>query len=318
MNKALMGFLVVAVIVTGFFSGYGILYASNNNIFKFGQPEKDIINGQPAKQAEITETAAELPAGGQASVEPAKTQNKYQEPLEPGKICFVDEADLDSILILVNKEWNLSESYVPADLVPVEAEFASHVLPERRQMRREAAEALARMIEGARQEGLDIVCISGYRSYGTQKAVYEAKVRQVGEENAARYVAYPGQSEHQTGLAMDVCDRNGLANPLTTGFGETKEGQWLKENAHRFGFIIRYPKGRENITGYNYEPWHVRYVGLEAAQIIYSQDLTLEEYLANQEVNSETPGNPVSPDVTADISELPEADISVINQENTL
>jgi len=97
-------------------------------------------------------------------------------------------------------------------------------------------------------------------------------------EQTSKYVAYPGQSEHQTGLAMDLTNKAGVQKPLTEDFGQTKEGQWLLENAHLYGFIIRYPAGQEAVTGYNYEPWHIRYVGTEAAKSIYSGGQTLEEY----------------------------------------
>ena len=184
--------------------------------------------------------------------------------------------------ILVNKGWNLPRDYVPNDLVTVETDFVSYALPERRQMRAEAAEAMLVLMEAAKEEGLGLLCVSGYRSYGTQKVVFDNKVKAVGEEAALKYVAYPGQSEHQTGLAMDLTSRD-LANGLTSSFADTAEGQWVAMNAHRFGFIIRYPAGKENITGYNYEPWHIRYVGQEVAQYIYEHGLTLEEYLEADE-----------------------------------
>jgi D-alanyl-D-alanine carboxypeptidase len=90
-------------------------------------------------------------------------------------------------------------------------------------------------------------------------------------------VAIPGSSEHQSGLAMDIASKSTDLN-LTEGFAETIEGKWLAENAHRFGFILRYPKGKEAITNYEYEPWHFRYVGEKAATVIYQHDWTLEEY----------------------------------------
>ena len=126
-------------------------------------------------------------------------------------------------------------------------------------------------------------CVSGYRSYATQNAIYQAKLKAAGLEYTSKYVAYPGQSEHQTGLAMDVTNEAGVQKPLTQDFGQSKEGKWLQANAHVYGFIIRYPAGKEGITGYNYEPWHIRYVGPDVAKIIQAQDLTLEEYLLEKE-----------------------------------
>ncbi len=103
--------------------------------------------------------------------------------------------------------------------------------------------------------------------------------QRVGKEVANKTVAYPGQSEHQTGLAMDVSSHK-MGFKLHQSFGETIEGIWLANNAPKFGFIIRYPKGKEHITGYKYEPWHLRYVGVQVAEEIAQKGITLEEYLS--------------------------------------
>jgi zinc D-Ala-D-Ala carboxypeptidase len=133
------------------------------------------------------------------------------------------------------------------------------------------------MFADAKGQDIHLFAVSGYRSYQRQDDNFHNKVNKIGEEAAAKIVAYPGNSEHQTGLAMDISSQS--ANfKLTEQFGGTPEGKWLMENAHRFGYILRYPKGLETITGYNYEPWHYRYVGLKAAAEIYKNQLTLEEY----------------------------------------
>ena len=111
----------------------------------------------------------------------------------------------------------------------------------------------------------------------SQKSVFDAEVNKVGYEKAVQAVAVPGNSEHQTGLSMDISSESAQF-ALTEQFGETAEGKWLANNAHRFGFILRYPKGKEGITGYQYESWHYRYVGVKAATEIYENQLTLEEY----------------------------------------
>jgi len=101
---------------------------------------------------------------------------------------------------------------------------------------------------------------------------------------AAKYVALPGQSEHQTGLAMDVTSES--ANwGLSNNFGETNEGKWLKDNCYKYGFILRYPEGKEDITGYNYEPWHIRYVGKKVSTYIYTNNITLEEFFSEENSN---------------------------------
>jgi D-alanyl-D-alanine carboxypeptidase len=181
-------------------------------------------------------------------------------------------------LTLVNKVFALPEDYIPGDLVRPNVEFSfGNQDIEKSYMRQEAASALEDMFADAKSQDIHLFAVSGYRSYQRQDDNFHNKVNTMGEEAAAKLVAYPGNSEHQTGLAMDISSQS--ANfKLTEQFGETPEGKWLMQNAHRFGYILRYPKGLETITGYNYEPWHYRYVGLKAAAEIYKNQLTLEEY----------------------------------------
>jgi len=181
------------------------------------------------------------------------------------------------ILILVNKQ-NKAPS-VPISLVmpnvtPTRPELAENIF-----MQPEAAAALEELFEGALDEGITLYATSGYRSYSTQKAIFERKLRKMSERAANASVAKPGYSEHQTGLAMDVEGESSYGAGLVQDFGDTPEGIWLAENCHRFGFIIRYPEGKTDITGYVYEPWHIRYVGKAAAQEIYELDVTFEEYI---------------------------------------
>lgn len=136
----------------------------------------------------------------------------------------------------------------------------------------EAYEALLSLQNGALLAGYDMSLLSGYRSYDYQKSLYESYVARDGEEAANRYSAKPGTSEHQSGLAFDVGE-------MTWDYGETAAGKWLKENCAQYGFILRYMEGKEHITGYMYEPWHIRYVGVEHATAIMNQNITLEEYL---------------------------------------
>ena len=142
-----------------------------------------------------------------------------------------------------------------------------------------AAAALEELFAGAKEDGLQLYATSGFRSYSTQKAIFDRKSQQRGEKAANASVAKPGYSEHQTGLAMDVEGQSSLGIGLVDDFGETPEGKWLAENCHEYGFIIRYPKGKTDITGYIYEPWHIRYVGKEAAEEIAELDVTFEEYI---------------------------------------
>lgn len=183
-----------------------------------------------------------------------------------------------NIVSLVNKEFGLPDGYAPEDLVRPNVEFSfGNQDIEKSYMRKEAAKALEDMFNGAKKSGITLYAVSGYRSYNRQTEVYDAEVSRVGEEKAVQAVAYPGNSEHQTGLAMDISSKS-ADFLLTEEFGETKEGKWLKENAHLYGFILRYPKGKEKITQYKFEPWHFRYVGKKSAKDIYENDWTLEEY----------------------------------------
>lgn len=181
-------------------------------------------------------------------------------------------------MALVNKVYALPSTYIPDDLTrpQVSFSFGSQKL-EKALLRKEAAVALENMFEGARKDGFELYAVSGYRSYNRQNDLFEAEVQNVGEEKAAQAVAVPGNSEHQTGLSMDISSQSAGLN-LNEQFGETEEGKWLAQNAHKYGFILRYPKGKEKITGYMYEPWHFRYVGKEAAAEIYKNNWTLEEY----------------------------------------
>ncbi len=143
-------------------------------------------------------------------------------------------------------------------------------------MRKEAAGALEEMFQQADKERVFLFAVSGFRSFDRQKALNTMYKKQDGEAKTAMSSAVPGTSEHQTGLAMDITSQSAKFQ-LETIFGETKEGQWLSENAHKFGFVIRYTKEKESITGYRFEPWHVRYVGNPQATYLYENQLTLEE-----------------------------------------
>jgi zinc D-Ala-D-Ala carboxypeptidase len=183
-----------------------------------------------------------------------------------------------NVLALVNKMFALPESYNPTDLVKPNVSFSfGDQTIEKSLMRQEAAVALEKMFAEAKVSGIELYAVSGYRSYERQRILFDTEVKKSGEEQAAQVVAVPGNSEHQSGLAMDISAKSANLS-LTESFGETNEGKWLAANAHKYGFILRYPKGKETITGYQYEPWHFRYVGLDAAQTIFEKNITLEEY----------------------------------------
>lgn len=199
------------------------------------------------------------------------------EPEEP--FVPATEIDLDpgSITVFVNPEHSLPKSYIPDNLVTVNVYFNLKSYDERTLMRAEAAHALERLFAAAREDGYELCGVSGYRSYSRQKQIFINNILTKGKEYTLKYSAVPGASEHQTGLAMDVSCKS-LRYNLSTSFSETPEGKWLAQNAHHYGYIIRYPKGKAHITGYAYEPWHIRYVGKGLAKYLYENDLTLEEY----------------------------------------
>ncbi len=209
------------------------------------------------------------------------------DPLNLESIFFNDIKEVDgknviqnstNVMALVNKEFYLPEDYTPGDLVRPDVTFSfGEVEIEKSLMRKEAAKALEQMFSAAAKNGIELYAISGYRSYSRQKSLFEAEVNRVGIEKAAEAVAIPGASEHQSGLAMDISSKSNKFY-LNEAFADTTEGKWLKDNAHRFGFILRYPKEKIDITNYMYEPWHFRYVGIKAATIMYEHNWTLEEY----------------------------------------
>ncbi|MGE5423492.1 MAG: D-alanyl-D-alanine carboxypeptidase family protein [Ignavibacteriales bacterium] len=207
---------------------------------------------------------------------PVKPTVPAKNPKPDDKDPVVQVGDFTDILVLVNKTHHISADKVPADLTKPKVKFGSGAW--NKLMRVEAASALEDLFTRAATDDLTLLAVSGYRSYQTQAAIFASRASQVGETQANRTSARAGQSEHQTGLAMDVtCPA--VDQELSQYFGSTEEGKWVAKNAAESGFIIRYPLGKESITGYSYEPWHLRYVGIEAALAISSDGLTLEEYL---------------------------------------
>lgn len=183
----------------------------------------------------------------------------------------------DSIMVFVNKEYSLPEDYVPDNLVMPDIKFYSYDVPDKRYMRKEASEALEKMFNDALKDGITLYGVSGYRSYSRQKEIYNNNVLARGKDETNKVSASPGHSEHQTGLAIDISS-SALNGTLSEEFGKSEEGLWVAGHCAKYGFIIRYPKNKENITGYSYEPWHIRYVGKKNAKYIMRNKITLEEY----------------------------------------
>ena len=198
--------------------------------------------------------------------------NSYNHTLKQiGKVT-----ESDHLYVLVNKLNQLPENYIPTDLREPEIRFTFTGPDEKRNLRDAAASGLEAMFEAADAASIELFALSGYRSYNRQRDIYNNNVSTRGVEATDKVSARPGHSEHQSGLAMDITSASAGFN-LVYAFSEAKEGIWVKENAHLYGFIIRYDKDKTPITGYDYEPWHLRYIGLDLASYIYEHKITLEE-----------------------------------------
>lgn len=189
---------------------------------------------------------------GETSIDTATPQSNTAEAPAP-PVHDTEGLTYVNGVLLVNKEHGL-----PSDFAP--------------KLETVCYDWFNKLSTDASKEGLKIYLASGYRSYSDQEVIYENYVEEDGEEKADTYSAKPGYSEHQTGLCIDC-------NTVDDAFGYTEEAAWLAEHAHEYGFIIRYPQGKEYITGYQYEPWHIRYVGSKIANALHITGMCLEEYL---------------------------------------
>ena len=219
------------------------------------------------KQEKITET---------------KKENKKEETNLP-KVKKIDQSgdpyentvtvsDLDSIYVLVNKYSGLPADYEPSDLVQVPSSGEN----ENVRMRKEAAEAFEKLIEAASNEGFILNACSAYRSYAYQTDLFNNGAASYGEEYADRYWTRPGYSEHQSGLAVDIRMDNDCSDLDVVRYNSHYD--WLLENMHTYGFILRYPDDKEDKTKIAPESWHLRYVGVDLATYLYKNNLALDEY----------------------------------------
>lgn len=205
---------------------------------------------------------------GQSS-EPETTQPTFDKQ----QFSLDDPA---SLWVVTNKQRPLPASYTPSGLrqpsVPVRASGSNEML-----LRDEAASGVEQMVTAAASQGISLMLVSGYRSYGLQQAVYGGNVAREGQANADKTSARPGHSEHQTGLAADLGLKSRQCE-LDQCFGQTAGGKWLAEHAHEYGFVVRYPDGQQGVVGYTYEPWHMRFVGKELAAEVQKSGQTLEQF----------------------------------------
>ncbi len=221
-------------------------------------------------------TKAQMDAFCKAQI--GTTYPNYNSMVEQELLTFNRDkmaGDIDDYLVYATKSINLRSTDVPSRLVPIGVPHASKV----KQIEALTNQQLIKMFADAKQAGISLYVVSGYRSFDYQIGLFERYRQKNGFEMANRFSALPGQSEHQTGLVVDMVDANSNMS-LDQSFEDTDAFKWLDVHAHQYGFILSYPKGKEAITGYVYEPWHYRFVGsAEVATDIKQRGLTLEQYV---------------------------------------
>ncbi|SFL80214.1 M15 family metallopeptidase [Salibacterium qingdaonense] len=280
MNKTIISFGAAVLLALGGCSASGQ-----------SEGEEQNNSGDASQQEEQAEQENEAEKESEPVFEGEEEQAETTEPKagEQEQTTTLPSVNEDGVLqnpealnALVNREYHLPSDYVPEDLTVPDVRFPYEEDVPKKQVREPAAKALESLFSGAEEEGLYLFAVSGYRSYDRQESIFAANAEEDGVEAANQYSAQAGESEHQSGLAMDVSSQSADFT-LTNAFGETPEGMWLKENAHEYGFVIRYPEDKTDITGYQYEPWHLRYVGKELAAALHDTNQTLEEYYGTAE-----------------------------------
>ncbi|MEY9095684.1 D-alanyl-D-alanine carboxypeptidase family protein [Paenibacillus sp. RC84] len=259
-----------------------LILASAIALFAGCENSKETGGNSPAATSTPGTSAVTSPSASPSAV-PGSTSKPPTSPTPASTSKGTDGAEQvaakpESMTVLVNKQFKLPDTYKPSDLVYPDVNFVFAEKIEKRMMRKEAAGALENMFAAAKKDGTPLAGVSAYRSHSTQTTLFNRYVQKDGEAAAKKYSAVPGHSEHETGLAIDVAGSTGKC-AAEDCFGGTPEAKWLEDHAHEYGFIIRYPKGKESVTGYQYEPWHLRYVGTQMAKDIKTKNTTMEEYL---------------------------------------
>ena len=267
--------VVIVLILIGYISLSSISKASG----KYNYEHESIITSTlpfiPIKDNTYNNPTSEYDSN---NIENGENEDMlYEEVIQSWDLNNGPDLEPTSIRVLVNKEHALPKNYVPENMVVPNILFDIIKYDDKKLLRKEAATAIELLFEAATDEGYILYGVSGYRSYERQFKIFTTNLVRKGKTHTLRYSAVPGTSEHQTGLAMDVSIKS-LGYKLIPSFASTPEAIWLADNAHYYGYIIRYPKDKTDITGYAYEPWHIRYVGIGLATYLYDNNLTLEEY----------------------------------------
>jgi D-alanyl-D-alanine carboxypeptidase len=253
MSKRRLIIAVMTLVIVGF-AGWYFLIRDTEESSTAQNTQSSAQSNQSNDDTSTTSSANEI------------DKNKYSVS-EPGSPWWV-----------VNKKRPLPAGYVPPDLVVPAVKLRLVASAEQMQFSKSAESALIKMFAAAAKDKITLVFGSGYRSEALQRQFYNQYVNQSGQQAADTFSARPGTSEHQTGLSFDVTSANGACH-LETCFKDTPEGKWVATNGYKYGFIIRYPDGKTSITGYQYEPWHLRYVGTELATEMKRTGVqTMEEF----------------------------------------
>lgn len=249
-----------------------IITIMNYNADLINLPASDLLANLVQEKYYINDKVTRyLDYGNSQNVDAKKVIAIVNSNADLGFYNSIYESNLnDNNLILVNKFYALKNDYVPSDLITLSGQYNRGF---NNKMRKEAADSFMNMVDAAKLDNIILYNVSAYRDYAYQENLYNIYIKKDGKDEADKYSARPGHSEHQTGLSLDI-------NNISDDFENSDEAVWLQNNAYKYGFILRFPKGKEDITGYKYEPWHYRYVGIEAAKVIYDDDITLEEYYA--------------------------------------
>ncbi len=242
------------------------------------EEQKDDTPASENKTEDKKDESTDKPDSSSQDPEQEKPSKPEDETPDVDKSAEA-KADLSlGNLVVVNKKYSLPIDYKPSDLVVPNVSFSYSGVLEQSYMRAPAAKQMEKMFAAAKKEGVTLNAVSGFRSGERQKVLYNNYVARDGKAAADQYSARPGHSEHQTGLTFDISAPSD-GNGLTAALGDTKEGKWIANNAAKYGFIVRYDRGFQSRTGYTYEPWHIRYVGVDVATQIKNNGQTLEEYM---------------------------------------
>ena len=268
-----MSFLVFIVVAVAL----GISNVSDNNI---DRSESNVNSSDKSESVEDVNNKEVLLAKSKRK-EMNNTFSSDADDLKNDEIEKLQDILNDELFILVNKNNKLAIDYEPNTLVDSDIAFEEYI--DCKQLDERTSNAAKEMFNAALKENINLIAISGYRSYSVQQNLYNSRVEVKGIEKTRQYTAEPGASEHQTGLAIDiVCNDYPY---LDEEFENTDAFKWLFNNCYKYGFILRYQKGKEDITGYNYEPWHFRYIGdVDIAKDIMERGICFEEFI--DEVNS--------------------------------